>query len=623
MALATGTLFEVKASATTANVNGAGFNPGNANFLTNGTVDTNTGNTAAPVFSSATYNFVAGDVGAYIYVKSGTNTIPGMYIIASVASNKATLNATAGQAEILDANTNFWTPSTATGIATVGTPTSITFGVDYSRLDSAKTTAADGTSTASTTFTSATAAFTPVMVGNFLHINSGTGATIGWYEIVTYVSATQITLDRASGTMTLGNFNVGGAGRFNALEDAFLEMVPAGSMIYFKGSGTHTVSATVAIASSNSTAVSPSWLVGYTSYRGDTPTGTARPTIASGANSFTFGQYQRVANFIFTTTATIGIRFGVGCDATNCKAINSSSTAGRFGFSAASATDATFMNCEAIAQNGDAINVSSSTGVKILGCYVHDSVNGINLTGSARGTVIDTISEAHTTAGFTSDSTTAGNYLLNNTFYGREAKIGIGINYNANGSINNRAYNNILYGLTTGVIVLTTQENSNNGAFNNYFNNTTDATLYYKDRTDLAVDPQFVGATQLTGTTATTSGSTLTQSGGDFSTVEDNIDFLHVISGTGVTVANYLITSHTSTTVVVNNALGTSSAGDVVYFITTGHNFAIGTNLKAAGYPGVFNSNSTTTTGYKDIGAAQRQESGSSGMLFIPCLQGT
>ena len=65
MALAAGTIFDFRASATSGNLNGAGFNVANANFVTDLTTDANTGNTASPVVSSATYTFVAGDVGEH------------------------------------------------------------------------------------------------------------------------------------------------------------------------------------------------------------------------------------------------------------------------------------------------------------------------------------------------------------------------------------------------------------------------------------------------------------------------------------------------------------------------------------------------------------------------------
>src|ERR1700677_5124809 len=98
MALSAGTIYEVRSTATSGNVNGGGFNPANPNGLTNLATTTGTGNTASPVVSSASYNFAAGDVGAWLYVQGGTNWTPGWYQIASVASNKATLSAGVGQA---------------------------------------------------------------------------------------------------------------------------------------------------------------------------------------------------------------------------------------------------------------------------------------------------------------------------------------------------------------------------------------------------------------------------------------------------------------------------------------------------------------------------------------------
>jgi hypothetical protein len=106
----------------------AGFNPANANMPTDLTTDAATGNTASPVVSSASYNFVAGDVGHYVYIKAGTNWIPGWYAIASVASNKATLTAGVGAAQLANYANN-----TAAGVATVGTPTGGTWAIDYSR----------------------------------------------------------------------------------------------------------------------------------------------------------------------------------------------------------------------------------------------------------------------------------------------------------------------------------------------------------------------------------------------------------------------------------------------------------------------------------------------------------
>ena len=86
MALAATAIAEVESAGS--DTNGGMFNPGNANFPTDLTTDANTANTASPVVSSASYNFVAGDVGAWVFVKSGSNWTPGWYKISSVASNR-------------------------------------------------------------------------------------------------------------------------------------------------------------------------------------------------------------------------------------------------------------------------------------------------------------------------------------------------------------------------------------------------------------------------------------------------------------------------------------------------------------------------------------------------------
>src|SRR6185503_9870086 len=90
------TIFEVRAAGSDT-ANGGFFDPGQtAGMNTDGAATSATGN--SPVFSSASYNFVAGDVGAWVYIALGTNWTPGWYQIASVASNVATLTATIGTA---------------------------------------------------------------------------------------------------------------------------------------------------------------------------------------------------------------------------------------------------------------------------------------------------------------------------------------------------------------------------------------------------------------------------------------------------------------------------------------------------------------------------------------------
>lgn len=180
--------------------------------------------------------------------------------------------------------------------------------------------------------------------------------------------------------------------------------------------------------------------------------------------------------------------------------------------------------------------------------------------------------------------------------------MGTGILFQQGNASGSTASNNILYGLTTGVANTTGLGGGDNSINNDFFNNTTDTTFWNKGTTDVAVNPQFVGASQLTGTTATTTGSVLTDSGASFG-VTDNVDYLHVTSGTGVTTGGYLITAHTGTTLTVNNALGSSNTGNVVYWVSHGHNFQIGTNLDGLGFPTFTNATGGQTVSSPEIGA--------------------
>lgn len=617
MALTIGSLFEVRDTATTGNVNGAGFNPSNANFVSDFTTDAGTGNTASPVLSSASYNFVAGDVGAWIYVQTGTNWNTKTFLqVASVSSNKATLSAAIGAGLVYNAITNLYIPTTVAGIATVGTPTGGTCGVDYSQQNTAQTTATDFTSIGSSaTLTSATAAFTRVMVGNFFHqTTTGTGAfgVVGWYEISNYTNATTVTLDRTpnSGTASVSCTGfIGGAGRLNALETGFFDMLPAAATVYTKN-GTYTVSGAVNSTAAQGTSSQPVVLYGYNSIRSDTPSLAQRPTLACGSNTFTPGTNLTIQNINFTTTASTSVTISrAGIMFKNCKFFNSSPSVGRVTLNIGINT--ILVNCEVICQNGTALSGNSSAILRLINCYIHDSGTGISASSSnpsLEGCIIESCSSFG--VAFTSGPLNA--VISNCTFYGRKSPTAIGLSFsgattNATGSL---VTNNIFYGWVTGVSV-TAGQAFNAFVNNDYFNNTTNlSAASFFSPTEVFVDPQFVGVTDITGTTASTAASVLTDSSANFSSIVDGQDFVRIISGTGTAIANYLIIAHTTTTLTVNNTLGTGGSSDKIYVITTGHNYNIGTNLKAAGTPGSVPGSSTT--GYMDIGVAQRQEAGTS-----------
>lgn len=623
MALAAGTIWESRASATTGNVNGAGFNPANAAAVTDLTTDANTANTNSPVVSSATYTFVAGDVNAWLYIVSGTNWTPGWYQIASVSGGKATLSAAVGQA--VQRDTTFlphkYYTNTVAGCATVGTPTNGTFLIDYSQQDTAQYAVSTATTSGagSTTLTVASGSFTRMMVGNLIYIASGTNFQTGWYEISTYTDPNNVVLDRtptSGGAGSNGVIKVGGAGRLNGLEDAQLEALPASSYMWIKN-GTYTISGTISVASTNSSTSTQSQIIGYNSTRGDNPTGSTRPTIVAGANTCTFGQYQNLRYLQFTTTSATGIVTGTGGNMIWVKGVNTSTATGRPAISVG--TNACHYFCEGVSYNGTG-GVGGSTTPQLYGCYFHDSDTNYSTSGTT--VVADfNIFARGTTAGLTASNAAANVRANYNTFYGRQAKMGTGLNLTSAGSPNNHIIGNIFNCLTTGVAVGTSSDQRNCGDLNVFYNNTSNASNYSLSPTDYTtLDPTFTSATEITGTTATSSGSVLTQSGGDFSSVVDGQSYLFIISGTGLTAnRRYGIVSHTSTTITTDNSIGTSSAGDINYYISVGSDFSVGTNMKAISAPGTFPGG--LTTGYLDAGAVQRQE-GTGGSTYVTIIGG-
>lgn len=482
-------------------------------------------------------------------------------------------------------------------------------GTDYSLQDAAQITNTDGAASGTTTFTSAGSTFTSAMVGNYLHITAGGGTTVGWYEIVTYTDANNVVLDRTPGTGSSATFYVGGACSLGStLDDDVFEIGVPGNTFQIKN-GSYTLGEAVSISVSG-TALLPVKIVGYNATPGDAPTGSTRPLIAGGANAFAMpGSYWNFGHAIFTTSAAAGLSVGPEGKCYFSKIVNNSTTAGRVAVTAVS-NDVTLIAIEAIAYRGAA--VSGNARVFIYGSYIHDSDIGVAGTGTTFGGSIEsTIIADNVTAAIRISAASSTTLVLRSlTLYGTQNTTGIGLDLTTTGAQNTRLINSIIYGFVTGVSHVDTQLESYDN-WNAYNNNDTDVSGWTKGPNDVTTAPGFVSVAQLTGSTATTSGAVLTQSGADFSTVTDNVDFVHIISGTGVTAGKYLITSHTSDTITLDSAPGTNATADKVWQVTTGHNFGIGTNYRGLGFPGVIPGG--LSTGYTDIGAVQRQEAGSGG----------
>lgn len=192
--------------------NNAGlFDPANASMATDLAATSATG--SSPVVTSASYTFVAGDVGHYLYLKSGTNWTPGWYRIASVSAGAATLDAAIGNVWLSVLNLPV-SVSTVAGCATTASPTAGTWTVDYSINSASRYTFTDLVidGTTNTKFTSAANPVGVNFVGNAISVTSGTGFTAQRVQVVS-VSGTTATCDKSLGTLssTGGNGRLGGA----------------------------------------------------------------------------------------------------------------------------------------------------------------------------------------------------------------------------------------------------------------------------------------------------------------------------------------------------------------------------------------------------------------------------
>lgn len=374
MAYADRTIWEVQTGGDDTN-NGGAFDPSaTAGMLTDGAATSATG--TAPVFSSASYNFVAGDVGAWVFIASGTNWTPGWYKISSVASNQATLDATSGHAVLLSTNR----PTTSAGCATVASPSSATWSIDYSQQASPKFTYTDLASTgAGLTVSSAAHPFGKQMVGNAICITSGTNFTAGRWTIAS-VNVSNVATVRGTGNITSGAGSSGVGALGGALASAGkagAHMTVDGNMLWIASGSYNITSASTNIAGGClSIGGSGSFhyaIEGYGTVRGDLGT---RPVLtASGAiSTFTMmsvngtsnSTASRVANLEFdcaSKTASSGLLHAG--TSYNIKVSNATANAIIGGSSVA----ATCIYCEVA--NCTSAN-PAITDCACIFCYVHD-----------------------------------------------------------------------------------------------------------------------------------------------------------------------------------------------------------------------------------------------------------
>lgn len=250
MGFSNGSIWEVQTGGDDTNF-GGGFDSAVGGFATDLTCTANTGNTATPEVSTVSYTFLSADVGAWLFVKAGTNWIPGFYKITSVSGGKATLDAAIGKGLLYTSTSNVGPiigVSTAVGVATVGTPTSGTWGVDYSQSTTARYSSSTFSidSVSNNIIRDSTNTVGKNWIGNIISITGGTGFTVQRVVVASTGSGT-LTLDKSAGTLSSSG-GVGKLGGALATPGLLGALWVNGNMAFVK-SGTYVLSTTTANAS--------------------------------------------------------------------------------------------------------------------------------------------------------------------------------------------------------------------------------------------------------------------------------------------------------------------------------------------------------------------------------------
>jgi hypothetical protein len=280
-------------------------------MATDGAATSATG--TAPVFSSTSYSFGSGDVGAKLFIAGGTNWIRGWYPIVSVSGGAATLDATAGHATLLlSPLPSGYLLNSSAGCASTGSPTGATWTIDYSQQNSAQVTFDGSSVTAVTSGVTNTITITghtvsEADVGNGLQITGGTNYIAGFYTIVSVNigSPNAWVLDR-NVTSGAGVAMTGSMGGALATISAAKATAQAGNWIYV--SGTYTVTSVLDFAFQAGGLARSSAIIGYGTHRGDAvaatwTTATNSINLLDVSNAFV----AVFANIAFTNTAgTVG-----------------------------------------------------------------------------------------------------------------------------------------------------------------------------------------------------------------------------------------------------------------------------------------------------------------------------
>lgn len=431
--------------------NGGVFDMGVAGFPTDGAATSATG--SSPVFSSASYTFVAGDVGAWIFIKAGTNWTPGFYKIASVNAGAATIDASIGNVPLAyrksDGGYIIYRRNTTTGVATTASPTAATWGIDYSQQNAAQFSFTDmvigGTTT---TFTSAGHPVGKNFIGNSINVTSGTGFTVQRVVVVS-TSGTTATCDKALGTAA----SSGGNGAFGgglASPGIGCSVTVNVGQIFIKTGSTYSITSTTNNASGGRFTVPfQGKLEAYQTTRADhaaraviQASGISTTTICSvggsicmligldidGASLTSIQGFNGNATFTYNCIArnctNVGFNgvYALYCRATGCStqaAFNGTASyycvadANSFvGFGSASGVAHAVSCCFSINNTGASSSGFAPGGVHVDRCVAYgNGSHGFDLTANPAATVMNCLAVSNTGLGYASSGGPASRYF--------------------------------------------------------------------------------------------------------------------------------------------------------------------------------------------------------------------
>lgn len=459
--------------------------------------------------------------------------------------------------------------------------------VDYSDQAAAELVETDGATSGIgvTTFTSANGGFTAAMVGNVLQIAAagpGSNYNAGWYQITAHTDTNTVTLDQAPddgvGGVSGAIFQVGGA-----LDDLTADFFNnanapgpvAGNTIYVKKDGVMTLTGAIDTGL-DGTLLLPITIEGYDASRGDNPTGTDRPTIAAGANAFTFDDSWRIRNLIVNTTAASGLRTDTGSVVENCTAVNSSPTANRNAITIQHYTR--IVSCEASSLKGYAATIAEDC--RVLASYFFDSSKGLNIPASkswvVSGCVFDSVGVGCNPSAGADYWTVANNVYINCT---KALEVAA--------TCDNAAIVNNIFKENFSAIEWGDADASQYRDYNIYDGNTTDLTGIAGKGPNEITDTSGMSISVATGTDGTTEAGDETDfrsASAPFAGVTTD-DVLVIHDGTGVVTGIYSIASVVSTSQLTISAGATTSASSCTFGVVKGEDFTLagGANALDAG----------------------------------------